>query len=409
MLKQVFKSILISVMSIAVSTGSLFADTDRPEILLSNVLRPALAQSVYHRVEDISPDGRYYRFQVESEFGPYDILSLAMLRVRVHEIRVLGEAISQFNQREKQLSDELRSQLQVHADSVLDIFTQPLNTASNLTGQLTGNKSQALSSELNDTSLSSYEAMYQSTDPTLALHKRNVANQWGLDVYSSNPVVQNFLIAVARVRASGKPSAGTPYIGSHLATPLTISDKGIEIEISRLLHKYSPTELRQHNEVILEEMDIQADIRRQFLQQSIFSPRHQTRITHYLKGLQGVKNRVDFVQSALSIQNEFVAFAFEEAAVMLVFYHNNVRRLGKIHAGINLLHGITVDGRIVAFLPVDVINWSEETEGLFSDLARQGKSSGYSGWELVTAGMLTDQVRSQLLERQFVLSENFVK
>jgi hypothetical protein len=409
MLKQLFITLLTSMVLISASIGSVSADADTPEILLSQILPPDLAQSVYHRVEDVTLNGRYYRFQVDSQFGRYDILSLAMLRVRVHEFRILGEAITQFNQREQQLSDVLRSQLQVRADSAIDILVHPLATAADLAGQLAGDRNDTRSGRMEDTPLSSYEAMYQSTEPTLALHKRNVANQWGLDVYSSNLTVQKFLNAVARVRASGKPSAGAPYVGSHLGTPLTISDKGIEIEISRLLRKNDPTSLRQHNDEILAAMNIQADTRRLFLQQSKFSPRHQTRITHYLKGLEGVKNRMDFIQSALSIQSEFVALAFEEAAIMLVHYHNNVRPLKKIHAGKNLLHAITADGRIVAFLPVDVVNWSTETESLFNDLVRQARSSSYSAWELVTAGMLTDQVRSQLLNRQFVLSENVVK
>jgi hypothetical protein len=156
-------------------------------------------------------------------------------------------------------------------------------------------------------------------------------------------------------------------------------------------------------------MNVQASIRKQFLQQTKFSPRHQTRITYYLKGLKGVKNRIDFIQSAVSVQDEFVALAFEEAAVMLVHYHHNVRPLKKIHAGENLLHAITADGRIVAFLPVDIIHWTTDTENLFSGLANQARSASYTAWELVTAGVLTDHVRSELLNRKFIVTENFVK
>ena len=391
------------------SISTVAAYEKAPMITLSEVLEPGLAQSVYHRVEDASLEGRYYRFQVDSQFGQYDILSLGMLRVRVHEFKILGEAVSQFSQREQQLSEALRGQLQVRADSAVDILTHPLATASELASQLTGQGQKLRTDSSNVITGLWLDVDDRALDPTLTLHRRNVAHQWGLDVYSSNPKVQQFLYTVARARAAGRPSAGAPYVGSHLGTPLTISDPAIENTIMQLVRKQGPVDLEQHNDGILAAMNIHADSRQAFLQHAAFSPRHQTRIVHYLHALDGVINRADFIESALSVQNEFVALAFEEATVMLVHYHHKIAPLKLIHAGKKLLHAVTADGRIVAFLPVDLITWSAETERLFNDLRNQAKTAGYSGWELVIAGRLTNPGRSQLTQWQFTVRENFVR
>ena len=154
-------------------------------------------------------------------------------------------------------------------------------------------------------------------DPVAAMHKRNIASQWGLDVYSTNLNVQQFLNSVTRARSSGKISAGTPSLQSQLNRPTKLADIEIETHTAYLLKSKGVSELQEINRAVLLGMKIKQKIVEAFLSNPAFSPRHKTRITHYVDALQGVRNRSAFIEAAAGIQSMTMAMAFEEVAMML--------------------------------------------------------------------------------------------
>ena len=117
----------------------------RPVIRMSDVLTSQQAQSVYHRVEDIELNGKFYSFRVDSELGNYNIVSLAMFRNRIQEISTLAQAISQFNKKDDGLSEEIRGQFTIRADSAIDILSRPVESAADLAGQFADNLNDTLS------------------------------------------------------------------------------------------------------------------------------------------------------------------------------------------------------------------------------------------------------------------------
>ena len=102
------------------------------------------------------------------------------------------------------------------------------------------------------------------------------------------------------------------------------------------------------------------------------------------------------------------SLAFDESAMMLKHYHEEIGGLNKLNAGDEVLEAVGNDRRIAYFVPVDMIYWSEETEALFDSLQKRAMQSGFSSWELVTAGRLTPEARKQLQQRKFVVRETFV-
>lgn len=380
-----------------------------PEVHLTNILSPKLAQSVYHRVDDVEVRGRFFLFRMDSDYGVYNIRSMALLRIRINEIITLGQAINQFDRQDERLSNELRGQLRINADSALDIITSPVSSATNLAGQLVTN--------LNDTLISTPEATPveafsykggESVDPVTAMHKRNVASQWGLDAYSTNPKVQEFLNAVAKARSSGTITAGAPQIGGQSGMSTNVTDRTAEAEILFLLKHRNALELDVINDNKLAGMNIREDIRDKFLQNPFFSPTHKTRITHYLSLLEGVRNRSAFIQVATEVEDEPLALAYQESVMMLLHYHQKIHPLLKLHAGKDVLQVIAQGNRMLYFAPVDVIFWSQSTEHLFDRLLKSASSAGFDGWELITPGSLTKEARIQLEQRRFILREKFV-
>ncbi len=379
----------------------------RPVIRMSDVLTSQQAQSVYHRVEDIELDGKFYNFRVYSDMGQYNITSLALFRNRIQEISTLAQAINQFQKEDDGLSEELRGQFSIRANSAIDIISRPVESAANLAGQIADNLTETLSGVSTETTRFSYLGQ-ELKDPVAAMHKRNIASQWGLDVYSSNLNVQEFLNAVTKARSAGRISAGMPMLRSQIRRPAKAADIEIELNTAYLLKNKSIDELHQINNNLLVGMKINKSVIDKFLNHTAFSPRHKTRISHYLASIEGVRNRSAFIEAASDAQNEVMALAFDESAMMLKYYHDEIVSLEKLNAGSEVLEAIGEDRRIVYFVPVDMIYWSEQTEQLFDSLQRRAEESGFITWELITAGSITEEASKQLKKRRFVLRDKFV-
>ncbi len=392
----------------AISTTSFAYYEAHPAIRMSEVLTSQQAQSVYHRVEDIELVDKFYKFRVDSEYCNQDVSSMSQFRIRLQEITTLAQAISQFRKGDSKLSKELSEQFSIRADSVMDIISQPVKSAANLAGQVV----EDLDETVNGVPVAPTETfnypVSESKDPVVAMHKRNIASQFGLDLYSTNPKVQEFLNAVASARSSGRISAGTPTLRSQINRPLRAADMEVEADIAFLLKNKNADELYQINKDLLSAMNINAGIIDRFLRHGVFSPTRITRISRYLDSMSGVRNRSAFIEAASHAENEVMALAFDETAMMLKYYDGKIASLEKLYAGSEVLEAISKDGRIVYFVPVDLIYWTKQTEHLFDSLKRRAESSGFSSWELVTAGSVTEEADKELRQREFTVRDKFV-
>lgn len=410
-------AVFLLVMSIC-ATGTAFAEgsgasgdyEDAPAAHVSEILPPRLAQSIYHTVDQVEVNGRFYEFHVESEYGKYDVPSLALLKIRVHEIRTLGEAISEFAKSNSELSEQLHGQLSIRANNAIDIISRPVSTATNLAGQLAHNLDQTLTGERDSENVdkaAGSAALESGSDPVLAMHRRNVAAQWGLDVYSRNPQVQEFLNEVAQARSAGKISAGTPVLLPRKAESL--ADPAIESAVSAELKNKTREELAAGNARRLAAMRIPERISKAFLANEIYSPSHRTRLVYYLGALDGVRDRTALLAAAQGVDSEQMELAFEQSAMILVHYHKHIAPLDKLHTGSELMEAVTRDRRIVYIAPVDIIYWSQSAAEMFSRLGHAAKQAGFSSWELATPGDVTPMAMSKLQELGFTVRDKLAE
>lgn len=407
--RTISAALLATCLAVAQAGPTGFEEPEAPS--LTELLPLEFRQSVHHTVEEVSVDGRFYSFRLDSEFGTYSAPSLALLRVRVREIETLSQAVNQLAAQGDEPAQEARGQYSISADSALDILTHPVSTAGDLAGQVAGNLNETLTG-VPATAMEeqlAWRGVEQSRDPVLAMHRRNAAAQWGLDPYSSNARVQEFLDAVARARSGGRISSGAPTFFAPTQRNLSIEDASIDGAVATALKSGDPEQLRRENAEMLAGMQVRADLAGRFLGQPAYSPRHQTRIIRYLRALDGVLNRSAFIEAALNAGDERMVMAFEEAAMMLVHYHRSLARLQKLHAGMNLLEALTVDNRIVYFAPVDVIYWSRPTAELFDQQVKRDRAAGLRGWELVVAGRVTAGAARELAQREYAVRDLYVR
>jgi hypothetical protein len=357
-----------------------------PLVNSNTVLSPEYLSSTYHRVDSVDITNDFYHFVVESDIGRYEIHSLALLKKRVNEIKTISRAINTYEQQDDEFSGELRSQLRVTGNSVVDMLTSPFSTASNLAGQLAGNFNATLAGEDPYVAQSSGRVSYEPKDQTTAKHKRNIAFQLGLDLYTSNMKVQSFLNIVANARSSGKISAGIG-LSNDIANRTSVDEIGLKIKY--LIKNRTLAELNDHNSEWLSRIGINETLIKQFIVHPILSPTNKTVITAYLSKLENVSRLDNFIELVLTANDEVKASVFERFSKILWRYHNNTENFTAFYNYKGQAAVITDSHRIVFFDYADLLIWSEVKQKQYEKSARHAESSGYNGWEIVSFGRIS--------------------
>lgn len=381
----------------------------RPVANANELLSGDLLQSAHHRIESIDISGGFYEFDVDSEFGVYHVESMTLLGIRIDEIKTLAQAINQFEAEDNRFSDKLRSQLHVSGESAMDIITSPFGTASELAGQMASNLGDTLAGV--DVLAEKNNFRYENIEPAdsiAATHKRNIAFQLGLDLYSTNENVQAFLNTVTKARTSGRISAGVAMVRHKRPEKFKIANGRLKMAINLKLKNNSVSELNLINDQILSIMKIDQEVRDKFLHHNKFSPRHLTAITTYLNFLEDVRNRDAFVSLASSADSEAVALSFEQLTRMFVLYHEQLDPLRKLHILQGITGAITKGGGIAFFVPDEILFWTEDMNNKYRILAEKAKSSGFTEIELVVLGITTPVAKRNLANMGFTLHENFL-
>jgi len=380
-------------------SSSAFAkgNEDYPVINSNAILSSEYLSSTYHRVDSIDVNNDYYHFIVESDIGRYTVHSLALLKKRVNEIKTISQAINVYQQENEEFSGELRSQLTISSDSAVDLITRPISSASNFAGQLADNLNATLAGEDAFIYQSDHRPSYEPRDPTTATHKRNIAFQLGLDIYTNNPRAQSFLNMVASARSSGKVSAG---IG--ISNAVRNVDE-MDQKIRFLMKKMTLAELNFHNTKWLTKTGIKPYLVKQFIAYPGLSPTNKTRIAAYLSKLGHVSGLDEFIKLSLKVRTELQASLFERLSKTLWKFNQDketVSRLSNYNGHLNM---ITISGDIVFFDTADLFIWSELKQRQYEASAKYAKQSGFKNWQLVSLGELTSLAKQKMSALAFSL------
>ena len=306
------------------------AHESAPRVGLDNILPVTVMRSGVHRIEDdVRLKGPLLEFTVDSDHGRYDTLSIPMTLLRIHEIRTLAQAVDAFQRDNRQLAAALRNVVHVGDNAAVDILTSPLDSGGGVTRNfMNNNVGQAIENlgKRPDPTTPGARGpdgsgvagnMYESwlpTDPVLAAHKRAVALQLNLDVYSSNTRVQAFLDILARARGGGNRNAGMVQIAIPNKPEIVVDRGRIEFAVRTAIARKTVRELYIQNEAALRAMGIEPDLYHAFLSHRAFSPRHKTEITGYLAYMDAVANRGALLRAALRAKDEISALGYTRMA-----------------------------------------------------------------------------------------------
>ena len=369
-----------------------------PRVLAADAVPKVLLRSPHYRVEDdVSVSENTYHFRVDSDLGDYHTSSLALLRVRLHEIATLAQAVAAFNLSNRDLGAEIRGALSVRRDNFADILTSPLTTAASLAGQLTQNVTETVGLTKSRERANVPRDGSQSVliDGVAAAHRRTVASQVGLDVYSSNTKVQEFFDAVVKARQAGRVGSGLTLVRTpHVATVRVAGGK-LATQVDTVIRQLSAAEV---NDVVREEllrMGVAPPRTQAFMRSRVLTPRHRLSIVAHLDFLGAMPNRGAIVALAAGARGEAEALAYVELTRMFASYHERVSRIRSIDT-LGAFPIARTAKNLILFLPTDILHWDERADRLAAALSDRAYADTKNPPHLVVLGAATELAQTSL-------------
>ncbi len=373
----------------------------------SEFLPDHLLRGPHHRVVDEVPFyGYMHHFTVQSDFGEFTIMGDAMLRKLVVELA----AISEINKVSKG---------KAFAAAIAEgVVKKPLNLTRNLITHPVGTVSgvpkgffMLLQSSVVGIQMAQERSEYldglAAASLSVSAYKRDYAGTLGIDVYSTNTVLQKELNRVAWAAAVG----GLILTGTTMAVDQSVVNVVGALRttdwIYEMLVEEPPARLAIRNRKVLAGLGVAEDLIDSFLSHPAYSPRHRTVIVQSLArldGLAGMESVLGLLQRA---ESEEDAHFYQQSVEILRAYHENIASLSDLGVFLRAVYGVAEAGVIVVAVPVDHAIWDGITAYFVQSLKEQlALKREVSKVELWLTGTISAVAKEQLAELGVELVEN---
>jgi hypothetical protein len=370
----------------------------------SEVLPPNLRSGPHFKVQDrVAADGYMLRFTVNSDYGTFPVTGEYGLRKLIKEVQAIAalKKVSKGEAFVKGVSGKAQETVEFGANLVTDpgrtLASVPQGVA-----KLFDNIATGLQKPREPRRDSVGQQLLNVSDA-----KRKMAYDLGVDVYSSNRVLQNELESLSKAQALGSlgVSAAIPYGGGTVVGISRMSQTAGEV--NRLLRDESPSALRNLNERKLQAMGMDRSLTERFLNQTQLSPRHKTVIVASLEKLSGARGREAFINFALKANDESSANFMQNMAEILAAYQQSVSPIQEITApGIILARA--ANGTVLIPFPLDYGVWTVRAERVVKNTLGGYKTPGRTParFELWVTGTVSPLARRQLEAQGIKVVEN---
>ncbi len=237
--------------------------------------------------------------------------------------------------------------------------------------------------------------------------KRAVATRFGVDVYSSNPLLQAELDRLAQARGTGSlalTGAMAPVGG---AAGIALGATSATVKLNEMMRDHSVADLKKINAERLAAMGVGQDVIDLFLDSPELSPRHQTAIVKALERMDGAEGRALVVKQAVLTSSEDVAlFRVRQLAMYLVHSERTARVERFVPAEKYVVAALDANGDLITAMPVDHLAWTRDVAAIAkasrSDLDVQARSR-----QLVLTGTISPLARSSMEAIGWTVAEQF--
>ncbi len=381
---------------------------ENPGILKAHeILPPELLEGEHYKVmEEVATYDLTNRFTILSTFGPFEAIGEDMLRIRIQEIQAI--AVLQEIKKTKAFRDAAEQAAMSSYKGAKNLITHPVNTVSGVpkgVGRLFSRVGEMFGGGRGEQEDSVAKELIG-----FSAIKRAYANKLGVDVYSSNKVLQKELNRVSWAGFAGGVGvklATRAVKGASKAAYFSIRGTQFIQGMNQILLDNAPEDLRRINRDKLQQMGVGESTIEEFLQHTVYSPRHETILVHALVEMEGVKNRDQFIKQAIFAVDEEEAFLFQRIAEMMYSYHKNVEPISEIIPVRKVVVGYTAKQSVVVTLPIDYVYWTERADrGTDALLQLESLERPVTGIKLLISGNLTSRAKLELMAKGIVVKEN---
>ena len=364
------------------------AEFEKPGMLKAHTfLEPEILKGEHYMVdEEVENDGLFNHYKVKSSFGDFIVVGTSSLRIIVREIEAIAEmkkiktddtAIASL----KKSGEKTIAGLKNLVDDPQGTFESAAAGIGSLFNRAKGTIGKRETTGAEDNKMEQLIGFSKS--------KGQIANEFGVNMYSRNKVLQAELDRLSWADYFGGLGMGVatsvvPGVGG-----LLLTTSGTARLLNEAINTTPASELWLQNKNKLLAMDMNEDSVELFLNNPEFSPALQTVMVAALDSMKGVDNRELYIKVALQAGNPDMAKIITESVVMTAGYHMHIAPLKHLSPMARLASAEKKDGTIVVILPSDHLIWSEKVADVASFLNGKAKSSAGTELELWSSGDLS--------------------
>ncbi|HWX17311.1 MAG TPA: hypothetical protein VNY07_12050, partial [Chthoniobacterales bacterium] len=364
----------------------------------------------YHTVRELVPTSSgTNQFVIDSDFGVFDADGNEMLARRVKEVYAIARLKDV--SRTDQFKDSLATAAKGTYNAAKNIVKDPAQALSNVPKGImkfmgkAGESIKNVGKKKEDGGAQEESKVQQMIGYSNT--KRKIAVSMGIDPYSTNTVLQKELDEVAWASWAGgfTFSAGTFPISGPVGAALTVTN--ISDSLDKLVHEKPPADLRQINRSGLRSVGASEKDTDRFLNNTAFTPTHQTAFVLNLKSLGGVANRGAFVHAAAEkSSSESDALFCVQTAALMGQLHTGEHPLARIAMIGNFPICIGKDGTVIVALQWDYAAWTSGAARFLEEVQELATQSNEKRPVLIElSGEASPRLKQELQDRGFTLRD----
>lgn len=361
----------------------------------SDILPPNLISGPHYRVRDrVVSYGYMHHYTVDSDYGVFEVTGDFALRKLIREIGAIA-SLSEIKKSQAYI-DGIKKAASQPLEFGANLLTDPVDTISGVPKGITRlfeNVATGLTTKASPTQDNKAKQML-----AVSSNKRELAHRLGVDVYSSNSVLQKELNSVAWATALGSLTLSAALAPVGGPAVMAVSATRTAQQVTELNKEYPPERLRQMNEQKLQSMGVPSYAVSLFLDNPAFTPTHETVIVNSLDALQGAKGRELFIQQATTADGEETANFYMYSAETLRGLQQKGAKIQDIRVFGPIMFARASSGNVLVPLPLDQGFWTERASQRVPDAITAYKAQNPSAkkFEFWVTGSVSKMAKEEL-------------
>jgi hypothetical protein len=252
---------------------------------------------------DDSDEPGIYKFKVLSAHAVYEVEGFRPLIKLLHEIEVI-ERIRR-NKEGSGFFDGAAASVEATVDGFENLVTHPIDSAKGL-GRAAGKLGRGIGGIFRKKEKGERGSFRENF---LGTSERELAKEFKVDVYTSNPYLRALLTKMARSRLGGKSAILVVklLVPITLAASIAVAAGGINGAADQVVNDSNRKELYRLNKEALLGLGFKEEEIIPFLNQQHYSPREQTYFRFYLEHLHKAENFQQLAKNAAEAESEWDA------------------------------------------------------------------------------------------------------